>query len=580
MTPQAQKIQYAQNILSRLFYGSALVFLGLILWFAVFYITTGYDTLTKWFLSMNDCFYRNSFWTHDFFTPAIKDKGNHYAGIAIIICLAGITYICTSWKKHFRQKAIPANTTYDLSAWKWYASVVVMAAGIWYWGQGLVKPSADEIFSAVNCAELPHFQVLAYYMLPNNHVYFNFINSFLTQWTNIDAVVTGRIISLFAYTGVLLCIFHWLYKVFKNNTWAFIGVIVAALQFHPWAFGFQARGYEIQLLSCWIAFLTVFNYVNTGNTAPLRLNAIACIIGFAMVPTFLYYFIAQSVFILLFQLFYRSPDLRPWKYQVITIAAVFLLYLPALCFSGLNALATNDYVKSSDLSFSKYFTVWLSVTEYFLNYTFSFLISENNPLNFILFFTPLALFFFRSKQHKMAGLFYTVLWVVWALICFAMQRNPFTRNMIMHFSLTMAFVLYTMYSVVELLLRKVKNITVNSVLKTILLGAPAVILCIHLATWGKAHASSCLYFMNVNVMHEDYASDIKPIPSGSSVACSNERYCFYYYCRKGPYRIDRCATGNEDYFINMEGEALPEMISKNYVLERRGHEATEVYKHK
>lgn len=580
MTLPAQKVQYAQNILSKIFYGCVLIFFAIIMWFSVFYITTGYDTLTRWFLSMSDCFYRNTFWAHDFFTPTIKDKGNHYAGIAIVICLAGIIYICTGRKKYFLQKAIPATTTYDLSSWKWYLAVVVMASGIWYWGQGLVKPSADEIFSAVNCAELPHFQVLAYYMLPNNHVYFNFLNSFVTQWTNIDAVITGRIISLFAYTGVLLCIFHWLSKVFKNNTWAFIGLIVAALQFHPWAFGFQARGYELQLLCCWIAFLTIFNYVNTGNTSLLRINTIACILGYAFIPTFLYYFLAQTVFIILYQLFYRNRDLTPWKYQAITIAIVFLLYLPAICFSGLSALATNDYVKSSNTNFSNYFYVWCGTTKYFLNYTFSFLINENNPINFILFLTPLALFFFRSKQHKMAGMFYTVLWIAWAIICFAMQRNPFTRNMIMHFSLTMAFVLYTVYSIVELLLRKVKNATVNASLKTILLGAPAIALCIHLATWGKEHVSSCLYFMDVNVMYQDYASDIKPIPPGSSVACSNERYCFYYYCRKGPYQIDRCPTGAEDYFINVEGEPLPEIISKNYLLERHGHEATEIYKHK
>ena len=89
-----------------------------------------------------------------------------------------------------------------------------------------------------------------------------------------------------------------------------------------------------------------------------------------------------------------------------------------------------------------------------------------------------------------------------------------------------------------------------------------------------------LYFMDVNVMYQDYTDDLKTFPPGCSIACSNERYCFYYYCRKGPFRTSRCPSGTEDYFINVGGEPVPEIISKNYVLARYGKGGYEIYKHR
>ncbi len=578
MTPAQQKIDLYYNIARRLFYTCLIGLFVTALVFAVYYFTTGYETLTKWFLSFNDCFYRNTFWTRDFFTPEAKTKGNYFAAAASVVCIAGLVYAGINWKRFFLRKSEPLPIP-KLSL-PWSVAVAVLGLVTWYLGQSLVKPSSDEIFSAVNCSELPHFQVLAYYMLPNNHIYFNFINGFVMRWTHTDAVVTGRIISMVAYIGVLFCIFHWLSGLFKSRLWAFVAIVPAALQFTPWAFGFQSRGYECQLLCAWGAFLTLYSYVNTGNARIMKLNALFSIMGFAFVPTFLYFFLTQLATLVFVQVYNRKLTWRVWKYQSIILAGVFLLYLPALCFSGVNALTANDYVKSPHLPFAKYFNNWVEVTKYFINFIFSFVIRENHPLNFILFFTPLLLLILPGKHQKQTGVFYLLLWVVWACVCFYMQRNPFSRNMIFHYSLTFAFVLYTIHSIVELVLTRIKSLQLKVALKTAIFAAPLLLFSVHLAKWGKENVPFSLYFMDVNVMYNDYASDIKTFPPGCSIACSNERYCFYYYCRTGPYRTSRCPTGNEDYFINVGGEQVPDVVSKNYVLERHGIGGFEIYKHK
>jgi hypothetical protein len=580
MLSSIQNAIFHSTLLRRLFFGGVLLVLFVFLGFAAFYYFSDYETLKHWFLSMNDCFYRNTLWTKDFFTPAVKAKGNLFVLAAMIICLTGILYIIVRRKKYFTAYAplpkIPAENT----GWKWYIAVLALGLGAWYWGQGLAKPSADEIFSGVNCAELPPFQVLAYYMLPNNHVYFNFFNGYLSRWSNIDVVQSGRILSMLAYIGVLCLAFHWFSKLFRDRIWAFIALIPIAFQFTTWAMGFQARGYESQLFCCWAAFLSIFRYIDKGDIRMLRINTFFCIFGFAFVPTFLYFYIAQVAFMALLQLFGLRIDLKFWKYQMICLAGVFLLYLPALCFSGLDALAGNDYVKVTHVGAAKFFPNWYATTQAFASYMFSSLAKEGNPVNFLLLAIPLVLFVFPQKEKRLIALFYLVLWLVWTAICFKMERYPFNRNMLLHYSLTLAIIIYTCFSVIAFLFAKISSLTTKNILKAITFGVPLLAFSAHLMIWGKPNAPFFLYFMNVNYMYTDYKSDIDSLPPNSTVNCSDERYCFYYYCRLGPFKTTRCLGGNEDFYVKTWNEPLPPVIAENYRLFKVGTEGSQIFKHK
>ena len=548
--------------------------------FSIFYLASGYDKLVHWFYAMNGCFYRNTEWTQAFFTPAVKHAGNLFSLMALVLCISGLVHIFSRRRKYFAATGGPLRNGFQFRQLFWYIPVLLMVFCAWYWGQANVKPGADEIFSAVNCAELSPFQVLAYYMLPNNHIYFNFINGYLARFTGIDTVQTGRIISLLSFMGFACCAYHWCYRKIQSRLWAYVVVIPIAFQFSAWAFGFQARGYECQLLCGWIAYSSTFNYMQTANRSALSVNTLVTIIGFALVPTFLFYFLAQSVFVLLVLGSKKQIDFLYWKHQFFSLAAIFLLYLPALCFSGLNALAGNDYVKSPHVPLTTFFPHFMQVFMYFINFIFGFLIRENHPLMFILFIAPLALFFLKDNMRRQLGLFYVVLWLSWAVVCLYMERCPFSRNMILHYSLSMAIIVYTIYSLCDVLLLKIKSIAWKNILKSIAFGLPVCLFCYHLLAWGSFNAPYLLYFMNVNDMYKDYTTDVTLIPPHSTVACSPERYCFYYYCRQGPYIVSRCPAGTEDYYVTSWGETIPANILANYTRYKVGNEGDEIYKHK
>jgi hypothetical protein len=564
----------------RVFFGALVILLAAVVCFTTFYLLSDYETLKQWFLSMNNCFYMRATWGEQFFTGVIKAKGNVYATAGLVIALVGIIYIVTRRKKYFSRQPDDQPTLTSSTSWLWYLPVVAFAFVAWFAGEQNIKPSADEIFSAVNIAELPPFQGIAYYMLPNNHIYFNFINGFITRTTHIDSVLTGRILSLLAYIGVLCAAWHWFAKRLQNYFWAYVCLIPIALTFSVWAFSYQARGYELQLFCGWMAFLSLFRYVSTVDKKWLRFNAFFTIAGFAIIPTFLYIFAAQVVFLMLHQVVKRRVVFPVWKYQAIILAGVFLLYLPALCFSGKDALTTNEYVKAGHAALAEFLPRWFNVFVYFLNFIFSFVIRENHPLTFILFATPLLLVFSRRKDDRWLWLFYIVLWVVWALICIYMQRAPFSRNMIMHYSITMAFVVYTLYTFTDLLFQRVRSVNLRQSFKFVLLGVPLIFFCIHQWTWGKDGARHLLYFMDVNKMYAEYSQEIDNMAPGSSVVCTDERYCFYYYARLRGYRVHKCIEGNEDYYVKIHNEPLPEEIAKNYVLLIACAMGDDIYKHK
>ncbi len=564
----------------KLSFGALVLFFLVVITFSVFYISGSKEYLTQWFYGMNTCFYRNGEWTQKFFTNHVKAAGNYFAMVASAICLSGLVSIFLKRRKYFFTTTTIQNTCFKKRVWLWYVPVVALAFGNWYWGQANIKPSADEIFSAVNCAELSPFQVLAYYMLPNNHICFNFINGYLARGLNTDTLQTGRTLSLMAYIGVICIAFHWLCRLLNHRLWSYAAVAPLAFQFSVWAFGFQARGYECQLFCGWLAFLSIFNYIKTGERFALKVNTFFSILGFAFVPTFLYYFIAQCVFVLLVKVSKRQMDLQFWKYQFFCLAGVYLLYLPALCFSGLAALTGNDYVKTSLEPLTAFLPHFLEVLKYFINFIFGFMIRENHPLMFILFIIPAALFFFKDNSRKQLGLFYFTLWITWTVICLYMERCPFSRNMIIHYSLSLAIIIYTIYLLAECLLMKVKSVLTKNILKSLLFAMPVIIFCSHLLVWGSFNSRYLLYFMNVNDMYNDYTRDVAMIPAGSSVACSPERYCFYYFCRKGQYHVSRCAVGNEDFYVTSSDEPLPTEIAGKYIHFKTGNEGDEIYKRK
>ncbi|MEI8279902.1 MAG: hypothetical protein WCG87_09075 [Bacteroidota bacterium] len=555
-------------------YAAALLILLAVTFFAAFYLIHDYSYLHNWFLSLNDCFYRRDLWDKEFFTPDVRSKGTRYAVAAIGIAISGIIYILATWRSMAKRES-RIHFTIPRSSIIWYSLVILTGIGLSIWGDHISSPAYDEIFSASNCAKLHPLQTLSYYMLPNNHIYFNLVNNILFHWVD-DNVRSGRFISGVAYVALLCIAFHWFSLLFKNNALAFVALTSIALQFTVWGFGFQARGYEWHLLAAWVALASLFRYIRTNSSTALRINMLFSAIGFGMVATYLYFFVAQCMFLLLVQAYIRKFDFRFWKYQFFTICVVFLCYQPALCFSGLNAFINNSTIKSNPIELANYLPTFLSVFKYFINTCFSFIIREDHPLNFIIFLLPLLLLFARRKERKLFGLFYLTLWLVWMLMVLYTKMHPFCRSMIIHYSITLAFVIYTVYAVADAIANYLKKPYLLYVIFTI----PVLLSSIHYYRGDAEHESYNLYFNDTDQLYSSHTRESHQIPKGSSIAFSEESFYFYYLLHKQQYPVKKCSNGNEDYYIKRNFETLDEPYKSQYTLLKNLSEGYELYKRK
>lgn len=545
----------------------AIVFVGCVL-----YVVSGYDTLAGWYLSLNNCFYNTATWQSNFFTAATKNAGNVFATLGAALSIIGI-YLATKKLKEAKQVRISiAYTTRDAL---WHAAVALLGIGasLWEWQQ--MAPAYDEIFSAVNCAELHPLQTCSYYMLPNNHILFNLINGLLFGWHQ-HLVGTGRLISVVAYTGTLLIAYKWLASQTQNRTIAFIALLPVAFQFVAWGMSAQARGYECQLLCGWLAFVTLTN--NEYIARSLALNTIVNIAGFALVPSWFYYFGAQLLYMGSKMLSERRISWGYCKHQVIVIAGTFLFYLPAICFSGMSALSGNRYVKPSTDTLYVFATNLLLLGNNFVSYCFSYVAGEGSIHSYLLFALPLMLLCFKTRKHL--AVFYMATWVAYILCSLFIKHIPFHRTLIVQFSITIALAAYAFWVLISYTIAAVTRPKAGLALKLAFFAIPTLALTMWFVRYNKQHINFGLYSNDVNGLYAMHMGTISSIPAGSGIAFSEESFYFFYHCRRLGYKVSRCGMGNEQYFVKRTDEQLPALYSANYVLLKQAAEDYEIYSRK
>ena len=563
----------------KILYSVALLTLITLLVFCIFYISSDYEHLTRWYLSLNDSFYKKDTWTSAFFTPAVKMKGNTLAGAGIVLVVFLSFSIIRSWQSDKKKKVFITPHAADPVKWGWYAGVAALALVLGIWSWTCAAPCYDEIFSAVNCVELHPFQTISYYMLPNNHLYFNFLNNILFSWWG-DPVQSGRLISLAAYTGILLAAFHWLYSLIHNHLYSFVALLPIAFQLTVVGMSAQARGYEVQLLCAWVSLITMLRYTQTGSDRMLRINTLFNILGFIMVSTYLLFYAAQALVVLSVMAYDRRFRWRYLRSQLITAAAVFLFYLPAFCFSGTDAFFNNPYVTPAFPDWLSYMAVFSDVTRFFINFCFSMLCGEDRAINFILFFLPLALFFSRRRERRVIALAYVMLWIMYVVITLHMRRNPFNRNMIMHYSLTMGFVVFTFYSLVRWGAGFLPSAKARLLFITLFFGAPVVAFTGYLALTDKRDISVNLYSYDVNPIWKDHTTELLALDRNASIWCADESFYMYYILKKHHFTVHHNASAREDYFILRHGEPFPAGKESDYMLIRTVTQDYEFYKRK
>ncbi len=252
--------------------------------FACSYLAHDYNYLISHYLHANGCFYRYQHWQREFFTPQAKVAGNWFCVSGIIVGLALVYQSALQWR-HNRSE-VPIRLSLNVSDVLAITGLWTIGLAMWVWGFRSSPPAYDEVFSVVNCAGQGPGLSWSYYMIPNNHVLFNVLNSSLFGFMG-DKIVSGRIISGLSHMCLIALLCNWLRRKTAHRGYAAIYCLVLILQFPVWGFSFQARGYAIYLLCAWASLIYLEQYIDTKRKEPLILYALAVATGFAVMPNML-----------------------------------------------------------------------------------------------------------------------------------------------------------------------------------------------------------------------------------------------------------------------------------------------------
>ncbi len=287
-------------------------------------------------------------------------------------------------------------------------------------------------------------------------------------------------------------------------------------------------------------------------------------------PSFLYFHGGQILFMLVYMLIYRRAQGMFWKYQLVGLLVTYLCYLPALCFSGLEAIIHNNYVAPMNYKTAGPFCQWLFpyFQVFYIDHMFSNVRWGSQTLNTLFFVLPvLSLFHFKNKTARLFGLFYLCLWLVFFAIVIAMKRPPFERNLIGHYSMSLAGIILLAFWLSELI--KIRNIHLG---KWVLLPAVLIFFIGHFVIRNGEFLKDTMYEYDVAKSYNDISAGLRHMRPGSTVSFTDEAFYCRYLCNKMGYKTYTCGIGNTEYLVKMPLEQLPPGAANKYASVEKGFE--------
>ncbi|MDM8553174.1 hypothetical protein QUF75_00370 [Desulfococcaceae bacterium HSG7] len=198
---------------------------------------------------------------------------------------------------------------------------VIYYLGLWIWTMATTSLWTDEIYTIANFSSQGLWTVLTDYHAPNNHIFFNLLNS-LTPYSDSYHPLRARLWSFVAMSGTIVFTL-----VFFFRRRAFLaGALCLCLLGASWNhlnFMLQARGYGILAFCALATSLTLISYQHSQKVFFLFALTLLSFIGTWTVPT--YGFFAGA---LLLMLFFFERD-RKTLIAVLTFGvAILMIYLP------------------------------------------------------------------------------------------------------------------------------------------------------------------------------------------------------------------------------------------------------------
>ena len=513
------------------------------------YLSTSYEVLRQWYLSLNPCFYRASEWAEHFFSPATKIAGNGWAFAGLLLSLICGSVLLSQrkacWKRAETKFKMPPEISVLLLFW-------LGGILLWLWGNSHLPPASDEVFSYENVARLPLFQSCSYYMLPNNHVGFNVLNNLLQRLFPFG-LLSGRLLSLFAYLGTVGVIFYWLRAVVTSKALRYLILAGLATQSMTLLFAFQARGYALYTFAAWVAFAITHRLLAGGNRRFSKLLVPAVISGYAVLPSFLYVHVALMLWIFVAQIQGRKDLGFFWRAQFVIAAGVFLFYLPVLLFSGLPALTENKWVHSVAPGFPAFLEIAFPTARYYIFHEFTGA-TEGLPAQLILLLgllLPLLLYpFIRGKNGLLRGAF-VCFWATFVLFSLLLRQLPPGRSLSPLFSISMALSLAT----------AAKWTSQNLSNRKFLYGSIPVFISVSLFVkcplLYPGQLQTAMYGPSVAEVNKQAAKLLQTIPATAQVGFGDEAFYFRFLWEQAGRKSVACPAGKEAYLLFGQEEIPP-----------------------
>lgn len=518
--------------------------------FSTYYLLHSHTELKADYLTLNPCMYRQPLWELGFFMGATKRVGNLFAMVGIVSAAVLIIWVIRNRKKlALDPVAMRLSNELRLPL----TILLVITIGIWTWGFVTSVPAYDEVFSAVNCANVHPSQTVAFYMLPNNHILYNLVNN-LVFHPVVDKVLTGRIISGICHLLLAVILYYWLFKKLGNRWFALLYTTLLLLQFPVWGFSFQGRGYAPYLLCAYLSAISLEAYLAKESRNWLAVHALSVIAGFCIMPSFLFWFAAVSLYVLGYSIWYRKPGFRLLKAYVIAGVCVYFFYLPGITYSGMDAFTENPYVKMLDISLSDFWREYRGKHNSTIQYSFGGDVDAFNYVYTLLFYLPIAAIPLLIRGHfRFVVVFNVLLWLTFTLLQLKFRHYPFMRNMIAHVSFSLVALLLSLHFMLQWIGERIRFKWILPAGISLFCLAAAL----HFVRFMNGHVHDSLYMYEAKSGYELPMKTIKRIPKDAEVWCSDQSFYLQYLLQRRGTDAAHCLTGSQQFFITDRNEGLP-----------------------
>lgn len=517
--------------------------------FSMWYWLHDHAGLASWYLRLGPCLYRQAEWLQQFFTAKVKAQGNVFCAAAFPLGIGLLWYAWKTIRRNRFETSASLHNPADTSPWYLSAGLAAAGVALWVFSYWHTCPAYDEIFSAVHGSGMHPFQALSYYMLPNNHLLFNALNSLL-PWAD-DKVTSGRLWSLAAFLATQQLMWAVLRRYLPRDAALSLTLLLSAA-FPTLGFASQARGYSMMLLAGWASCWALCQYAATEHPRYGRIWVAATVAGYATVPVFLYFHLAMSIWALGWSWQQRRWLPAFWRYQLMAAGFTFLFYLPALCFSGWEALAANKYVRPEGVSWAQFGSQLAALAPFFMDYGFGGLFAQHKTGLAVVCLAPLVLWFSKNRSHRAAAWFYLCLWGCAFAVVWGMKKIPFTRNLIIQYSLGLAAMGYALFALLQKLWPRR-----SAAAKWLFQAAMLCGLAWFLYRFPQI-AGEQLYFNPANQLYAQHRQDAAQLPLDAPIAFSDECFYWYYLHQKAGGQARRCPQGDERWWVKRAFEPPPD----------------------